>query len=282
MGLSAKIYERGPLYQGSVKDFAVTNLGVYQSETTQRFMPGTRYLTWDGRVYKYAYSGGACRSSHGCHRILAQALGWKALSATCPAGSDFVTITTAGSEPGSDGSGNSIFTKDSLQGGYICLFDGGTTVSGLRGITGNDALATGGGVLKVYLDVPLNIELVATTDIAEITMSPYYAVKYSSNETAGICGIPTIAIAASGSWFWVQTWGPVWVVPQGLFGRNKDAGTHRWQGVFRADGSVDAHHNSAATGGSGTNYHQQHAGFIFASASDKGQGAPFFMLQISI
>ena len=282
MALSATLYERGPLYQGSVKDHAdTTNLGVFQAETTQRFMPGTRYLTWDGRVYKYAYSGGACRSSHGCHRTLAQALGWSALSATIPVGSDYVTVTTGATQPGTDGAATSIFIKDALQGGYICLFDGGTTVSGLRAITGNDGLLTGGGTLKVYLDVPINLEL-GTSDVAEITMSPYYYVKYASSVKGGIIGVPTIAIAAAGSWFWIQTWGPIWIVPQSAFGDNTTDGKEQIQGVFRHDGSVDAHQNASATGGTGYNYHQQHAGFMLFTGASKGQGAPFMMLQISI
>ncbi|KKL18965.1 hypothetical protein LCGC14_2470230, partial [marine sediment metagenome] len=42
------------------------NLGIYTSETTQRYVYGTRYITWDGRVYKYmGLTTGGCVSYHG-------------------------------------------------------------------------------------------------------------------------------------------------------------------------------------------------------------------------
>jgi len=258
-------------------------MGVYQAETTQRYTLGTRYTTWDGRVYKYGFAEAAVRSSMGCKCDHIQALGWASLAATSTVGSYTVSITTGATAQGTSAAGTStsIFAKDGLAGGYVTLFDGGTTVSGGRGIVANDAVATGGGTLKLYLDCPINIEL-TTSDVAEVMPSPYNWQCYSQTYVGtGVMGIPVIAASAN-DFFWMQTWGPIWVTPQSAFGTNTSGTTHAYQGVFRHDGSVDMHNNASAAGGTTYNYHQQHAGFILSTGAEAGQGAPFMMLQISI
>jgi len=57
-----------PIYDGgSPHDYTGDNrLGLYTEETTQRYVHGTRHITWDGRVFKYALAGGELESYHGC------------------------------------------------------------------------------------------------------------------------------------------------------------------------------------------------------------------------
>lgn len=263
---------------GDVADFPY--LGVFTSETTQRFMLGTRYIMWDGRVYKYSYAVAAVMPSMGAKNNYAQPLGWSALASKSIAGNYEVSVTTGATQPGTDNANNSIFAKDGLQGGYICLFDGGTDVSSIRGITGNDAVASGGGTLKVYLDMPLNLELGAL-DVAEILASPYINLRQCSSQAAPSICVPAVAAEAT-NYFWGQTWGPCWCKPQATAGDNDAAGEENFHLIFRSDGSVESHNHSSAVGGTGYNYHQQHAGFVLACSASRGQGAPFFMLQISI
>ncbi len=147
------------------------------------------------------------------------------------------------------------------------------------GIVGNDAVTTGGGTLKVFLDSPFYTEH-TTSSIAEVMTSPYYNVKWIETYVgSAIVGMPCIP-ATTGDFFWMQTWGPCQVNAQSALSNN-DGTTHAWGAVFRSDGTVDGHQNSAATGGTGYNYHQQHAGWaIITDATDGGQGAPFVFLQL--
>lgn len=266
---------------GDVAD--VPYLGVYTSETTPRYTLGTRYTTWDGRVYKYSYAVGAVKTSRGCGNAQAQPCAWSSLASTSVAGSYEVSITTGATQPGTDNANTSIFTKDGLAGGYVILFDGGTDVNSVRGIVANDAVATSGGTLKLYLDTPLNLEL-TSSDIAEVMASPYMNVSYNSGGSAApsIC-VPCVAAGAT-NYFWGQTWGPCWCVPQATAGDSQGgAGIGENMGlIFRHDGTIEGHNASTAVGGTGFNYHQQHAGFILGCSASRTQGAPFFMLQISI
>lgn len=265
---------------GDVPD--VPYLGVYASETTQRYTLGTRYTTWDGRVYKYCYAVAAVRTSRGCGNSQAQPCGWSALASTSVAGSYEVSVTTGATQPGTDNANTSIFAKDGLEGGYVCLFDGGTIVNSVRGIVANDAVATSGGTLKLYLDTPLNLEL-TSSDIAEVMASPYANISYDSggSQSPAIC-VPCVAAGAT-NYFWGQTWGPCWCVPQATAGVSESGAAGEHMGlIFRHDGSVEAHMTASAVGGTGFNYYQQHAGFVLGCNADRGQAAPFFMLQISI
>lgn len=46
-------------------------MGIYTVETTQRYVYGTRYITWDGRVYKYmGVTTGGGVSYHGVANTL--------------------------------------------------------------------------------------------------------------------------------------------------------------------------------------------------------------------
>ena len=49
------VYPYNPIdWPGNPKDFAGdNNLGPYAEETTQRYTPGTRMITWDGKAFKY-------------------------------------------------------------------------------------------------------------------------------------------------------------------------------------------------------------------------------------
>ena len=256
------------------------NLGIHTAETTQRYALGTRYMTWDGRIYKYYHALAATRAGNGAKNTYAQALGWSAVASATPVGESYVNVTTGATQPGTDNANTSIFAKDGLEGGYVCIFDGGTIVSGIRGITANDAVATGGGTLKIYIDRPVNLAL-TTFDVVEIMASPYKNLLWASSAMGPTIVVPVI-VATAGQYSWGQTWGPIWCPPQATAGDNDAAGEENFHLIFRADGSVESHNHASAVGGTGYNYHQQHAGFVLGCNATKGQAAPFFMLQISV
>lgn len=280
-------FNRGPLdavEASSPRDYALSTheFGIYLAETTQRFVLGTRCITWDGRVFKYGLAEAAVLTGKGCRKYTGQALGWSSLASTSKVGSYEARITTGATQQGTSvwGTATSIFAKDGLAGGYAAFFLAGDYTKPLTlGIVGNDKMLTGGGVLKLYLDAPFYAEHTSSS-VAEAMASPYYNVKWVQTYAgSAIVGMPCVPATAN-DYFWMQTWGPCQVNAQEALLKN-DGNTHAFGAVFRSDGTVDAHQNSSATGGTGYNYHQQHAGWGITTNKDAGQGAPFLMLQIS-
>ena len=109
----SKIFTRPHLpldWQSTPQDFTGdNNLGIYTKETTQRFVYGTRYLTWDGRVYKYmGLTTGGCVSYHGVANTCEAITTWVAAIAGT-AGDRVYSITDTG------------ITEDQLAGAMIEL-----------------------------------------------------------------------------------------------------------------------------------------------------------------
>lgn len=237
-------------------------LGVYTSESTQRYVYGTRYITWDGRVFKYAYTSGAVNSYNSVSASEDAALGWTTVAATASIGDTSVTCTLASR------------SEDDLAGGYIELYDNTTAIatSNLRGIVGNDASVSS--TLVVYVDSPLHQAMTAT-DVTEIYENPYRLVTYaSSNAYHAHIGVPA-RNAATDQNIWIQTWGPCLISP----GNNTldDPAYDERQVYF---GANEALFEAASTATS----ESQHAGFILNAdpTAAGGIAGPLIMLQISI
>ena len=186
-------------WAGSPHDFTGDNqLGIYTAETTQRYIHGTRYLMWDGRVFKYALAHGECESYHGCCATEDAALSYTAAPSAASAGDRMVQITL-GSR-----------SEDDLVGGYIMLYDGGDIdTTNVRGIIGNTASDT---TVDVYMDFPLHLPIVATTDAMEIFENPYGAVTEVTSSYSAWVGVPCVSCVAVYN-IWIQTWGPACISP---------------------------------------------------------------------
>lgn len=272
-------YNTGPLFDGgSPRDYALQpfELGVYNLDTVQRFMVGTRYMTWDGRVFRYGKSGDTLSTAHGCwtgdYMALAQ---WAEFDISHPLGSNPITCTTDATYCGL--AFNGVFAEDDLAGGFITMWP--TGVEALNyGIIGNDALAAAG-TLVIYLDHPLRYPITKTEGSCEAIYSPYRHLHWTgaglpaSSSRHPVLGVP-MSNAVSGDFFWMQTWGPIHCsTSDASVGNDNDNAELVWQ----HDGSIEDR-SSAALG------MKQHAGFTLAQDYNSGtpqQGSPFFMLQIS-
>lgn len=242
----------------------------YEADDKQKYPLGT-LLRLGGRTYAYAKASGTqipdVGSQVGCHQHVAQCT----VAVSAAAGATSLVIdrpTTAGAAH------NGIIAENELQGGYIVVFP--TIPSNnkvfVRQITGNSAAPiTAANEMTVYLDSPTPIAVVADTSYAEAMASPYLNVVTAASEVASVIGVPTVA-ATDGQYFWLQTWGPVWLATSAGCG----AGNSDRNVCFRYNGSGD----EVATTGYGS-IQAQHAGFILANAYGGGQGAPFIMLQIT-
>jgi len=174
------------------------NLGIYTSETTQRYVYGTRYITWDGRVYKYMLlTTGGCVSYHGVHGTLeAETTYTTAVAAT--AGDRFMTITDA-----------TTAAEDSLAGALVLVYDSTSDNSTQHHIVGNE-LGNGTNI-KVYTEFPLP-HSITVSDSVEMFGNQYSAVSEATYHYGAWLGVPTVTAATTYK-IWAQTWGPCIVSP---------------------------------------------------------------------
>jgi len=252
-----------------------TDYGLYVADGTQRFCFGQRFLTNDGRVFKYAKAGGSLNIDLLAQSVVAQHISYSTAAVAAKAGDRKVSVAVAVTD---GAAGGGAIAKDELAGGYIVIFSDVVATMN-RGIVGNTAVAAGGSTTVIIeVDRPLHVAVTAATSFHEVMASPYSSIKASTtgDRNRGFVGLPMVE-ATSGQCLWIQTWGPCWVAPQGDLGAAADAN----QAVARYDGSIDVHMNASAEGGTGYNYPQQHVGFVLSHAPAGTQGAPFVMLQIS-
>lgn len=223
------------------------NLGIYTSETTQRYIYGTRYITWDGRVYKYmGLTTNGCTSYTGvCGTQEAQTSWVAAVAAT--AGDRIFTITDA-----------TTIAEDQLAGGMVHIYDS-TIANGVNHFfVGNDA--SNGTNVRCYLEFPLS-HTVTTSDSIEMWENPYRLVNGgASQETHPWLGVPCVT-AATGFKVWVQTWGTTLLSPGNL--TLDDAAANDRQVQWYGNGTLGEYNGTNMTAGA-----QQLAGYL----QDAGTG----------
>ncbi len=248
-------------------------LGIYTKDATQRYVLGTRYITWDGRVFKYGKAAATMKTDLMCWQTRYQAIvQWAQFPTAHAIGANPVNITTS-SDDGIAYDG--VFTEDELAGGYIVLFWGGSSTGGTYGIVGNDARATAGD-MAVYLDHPNRFPITKATGSAEGMFSPYYDVSSANaSGSRSFRGVPMAPATTTYPYHWIQSWGPTHIAtPDASVG----AGAYDWEVVARHDGSVE---NASTT----ALQMQQHVGHTLILDYDSGaisQASPFIMLKISI
>ena len=263
-------YATGPIgWQGSPRDYTGDNmLGIYTQEDIQRYVYGTRYLAWDGRVFKYAKCGATLTDmKHGVknNHILVQENG--ATVSAAAAGDTKLTVTFNGDY--NDG----VYVKDELQGGYISIYNT-SSVRDQRMIIGNDAIATGGGATTIYLDAPITATFTSSVG-CEVMENPYTDLRNINDLQTSVMGMPCSLATATYN-FWVQTWGPCRITPT-----SAELGVNNDERMFHFDayGGVRSAQASIVTEAKS----EQIAGFIIEkTARASGSAAPFIMLQISI
>ncbi len=245
-------------------------LGVCTIDSVQRYVLGTRYVTWDGKVYKYAKAGATLDPDLGAKSYATQNLAYVTFAAgqTASIGQRQVNCTFANT----DGLANSGLVAENELAGGECVIFSDTVVTMRRTIVGNTGVATGGGTCTIYVDTPWNTAITAATSFIEAIGSPYLDVRNSQDATKAVIGVPCAAATTTYPFTWLQTWGKCWIAPQADLG----AGGYKNQAVFRDDGSIGPHDDSDAV-----EEYAQHAGFVIQTAQAGTQGAPFIMLQIT-
>jgi len=250
------------------------NLGYYTSEATQRYVWGTRGITWDGKVFKYArskdttlYSGFGARN--GAEADVSDLINSNTTVAI--AAGDRTTTVTLASDEGYGSAGG--LAEDELVGANIVIGHGTAGTAETRTIIANTLLAAGGGTTIVTVDSPWAYAHAA--GFMELPLNPYgYLIRES--EVSSVVGVPNRSTATSGLHIWIQSWGPCWCVPGGVDSTPGDSADDR-SVYFVGDGSVNGGTSidAAARG-------HQLAGFIL-DATEVGSGCmPLVMLQLSV
>jgi len=219
-------------------------LGPYTYETTQRYIYGTRFLTWDGRVFKYSKSTGACYTHllnifNNTINSDTNGIDYSLLTNNQSAGDRVITLTNGTT---------SAIAEDYLAGGIIIIVPTEATTNCevmSRMIIGNEAAATSG-ECKMYLEYPLE-QAVTTSNYAYCMPSAYNNILYEStsgNKSFG--GLAATYVSATGYNFWLQTYGPNNSAQQTTYVGK----TAYYRMVYaRHDGSLDTQANTVESGG---------------------------------
>jgi hypothetical protein len=208
-------YPHRPLdWVATPHDFTGDNqLGIRAVETTQRYIWGTRYTTWDGRVFKYCNAVAAVYSYHGARNSEASIVSWTANPVAGYAGDRQVTVTVASR------------SEDDLAGGFFMLYDASATDTTLFfGITGNEA--TSGSTTLIYLDGAIPMAS-TTSDYHELFENPYRELTEATGGVNAWIGVPAMTAAASEN-FWCQTWGPAYISGGETLDSAVDARVLKW------------------------------------------------------
>ncbi len=231
------------------------NLGIYTSETTQRYTYGTRYLTWDGRVYKYMLlTTGGSVSYHGVRGTLSAQTGWTtALAGT--AGDRSYTVTDS-----------TVVAEDSLAGGMLQIYDSTIDNSHSIHVVGNE-LGNGTNI-RLYLEFPLPVTVTAS-DTIELFKNQYRAVSEASNATSPWLGIACVTAATTYN-IWSQTWGVALVSPGNT--TLDDAADDERMTFWNSNATI------AELGGTPTAGENQVAGYIWNAGTNDIAGPQIYLM----
>jgi len=252
----------------------VTGQDIHEASATQMHRLGTRLVRGD-RIFKYAKAGATLATQVlGWYNDYGVS-GWAACPTAAPAGATTIYATIGASEGvAADGA----VAVHELQGAWIVVFRlnaGAHNTDYCFQILDNNAVAAGGGTVTLTIDSPLP-HAMTTSAYTEITGNPYSDVRTgNSGGVRGFMGLPMAAATTSLPYFWLQTYGPCWISPQGRVGN----ALADFQCVARPDGSIDIIDGEAQYTTNG-----QRVGFVLTeiAGGGGGQGTPVIFLQISV
>ncbi len=271
-------YNKGPLFDGGApRDFTLASYepSIYVRETTQRFVYGTRFLTWDGRVFKYAKATGTLQTDYWCKHVWGEHIEFETIATSQVAGDTQIQLTVSAGSVGPDADG--VIPEDECAGGQIAVFMSGLGDNQSRGVIGNTALASAGTSITLYVDAPWDRLFTAGTDSAEVLGNPYG--KVADTQASGLpdgfasaAGLPNVP-ATTGQSCWIQTWGPRWMSPTA----SATGGVSGERDVFfDTNGGYSEH-----TYSSSTLLNRQRGGFVIDKTTSGTDGAAWIMLHIS-
>lgn len=240
---------------------------IYEADDTAKYEIGTRLVTGDGRVFRYAKAAAACKAKYGAKYMREEAISYTAATLAQAVGDTTVKCTVAGTD---GAAGGGVIAADELVGGFICIYNSGDTIRQHRGIIGNTAAASSS--ITITLDGPLVTAVTLSTSAFEVLGNPYNGVQYTNNTYSSVMGVAMVE-ATTGQYLWIQTWGPICTTP-GSATPAPGADAEERAVQFDGEGSLICYAD-------GSSKDRQEAGFIIQQDSAAAGGPPFIMLQIS-
>jgi hypothetical protein len=184
---------------------------VKTQSSTKKYPLGTRGVTSDGRVFRYALNGATALAVGKI--VKAPAADNAAFSTAHPISTDMGTITSTWNsiDINCTWDASSTYGKDKFADGYL-VTAGSTGPCQMVRIKGNTTGVGATASQKVTLTFKEDSRLSASITTAQefaLYKSPYDAVVVNLGVAAGataVLGVPPIAVTAS-HYFWLQTWG---------------------------------------------------------------------------
>lgn len=231
---------------------------LYTKQLTKNCALATRRVTWDGRVFKYSKSAGACYTGRGAAPSQARAISGNCAAAVL-SGADTITFAAQ------------TFDADELKGGFISIFGnpGGAPNDAdcpFRRILSNTACA--GTTLTITVEHAFD-RAIDDAQFCEVYYNPYAELSKPTAGNVSYLGVPNVYVSAADYYFWLQTWGECWITPQLA---SFQALPHYRDAYFKEDGSI------CARAAHDTITNHQRAGFMIPPGFTAG---PMVMLQIS-
>ncbi len=235
---------------------------IYESSTIKqpKWNIGDHIVLPDGREFSYAKSSAECASGQGAEFVATGVQAYAVVFAAQAIGDKVLTIT---------GGTHDAIAKDELRGGFVVTWPGAKKDQ-FRGIIGNDVSEANANI-KIYLDGPLTVALVAASTGVEAYQNPYANLRTGSSSSLAKAGVPAVYVSTTSIYFWVQTAGFGWLAPQSDVDGN-DVGAY-----YRHDGSIQGAETTLGGLTVPGNNSSQYAGHrVIGSASGNG---PLFMLK---
>ena len=260
---------RGTVSRGNIIYDSIdleANKELYEVGTTKKYPLGTRLVTADGRVFRYAKAEGDLVANRGAlnHQRYNGITG--GIVSAFASGVTEVNILLDSTTSGSTWFG----VENNMAGGSIVLATGTPTICRqiVKHPAGSDA-----DTITITLDGPTTRAITAA-EMAEVMRNPYQALVQSTHSTHLSCMGVTQNAFTAGDYGWIQTWGVSWITPDlGTLGIDE----YDRELIFLGTGTV-----VQTTDSDPTTYANQHAGFLmnFTSVSEWSI-PPFVMIQIS-
>lgn len=260
---------RGDIYQVPMAGLlgGTTGHRIWETKTAAQYSIGTRLITEDGRVFRYAKAAAACKAKYGAKNLNEEAISYTAATAAQAVGDTTIKCTVAATD-GAGGDG--VIAKDELTGGFVVIYNSGDTIRQHRCILANTAAASSS--ITITLDMPLTTAVTLSTSAFEVLGNPYNGILYTNNTYSSVLGVAMVEAAAA-EYFWIQTWGPICITPGSA---TTDPGADAEERAVQFDGE-----GSLICYADGSSKDRQEAGFIIQADSSGAAGPPFIMLQIS-
>jgi len=262
-GVRGTVSKGNVIYDAADKE---ANKEIYEVGTTKKYALGTRLVTADGRVFRYAKAEGDLIANRGAvnHQIYSGITGGIVSAFASGVTEVNILLDTVTS-------GSSFFgVENNMEGGSIVLATGAPTICRqiVKHKAGSDAET-----ITITLDGPTTRAITAA-EMAEVMRNPYQALSQTIHTTTcSIMGVTQNAWSA-GEYGWIQTWGVSWVTPSlGTLG----CGMYDRELVFLGNGTI-----VQSTDYDPTSTSHQHAGFLInRTVPTTWSVPPFMMIQIS-